>query len=649
MAHVNRKRRRRALSDLERGLARGDADLAADGLCALAADERAEHVPAVADIALASIERARARGEWSSLVRWAKRVEIEPRLLSVLDRERAADFRWALVWGCGLSGEWRRAEASWAALAREEDARGRAPLLSGAMDRWLATRGAPELAPEVRERLALPAAVARLGIEPIRPRDPSEDAPLPTAPADAEGATIRARAMLGVAGLAAWVDRARSVHRGTASDDVALLARAYEVAAGLAMRDALLRITEGASPAASLALFAKCAAESAASASDALVALRLCMQLLQRGDVVARETLVPIVCAASSDETLRPLVERAITGLAGAVGKEDPRMDVLLAAVGALVSRAAGLGAATWATAAVLAYRRGAALEADAFRGRAHGEARALARFSEQSAWIEARMGEAVADDAELGAWLRAADKRARADLFAFVGAVAPLDAAAGFVLVAARERDPWIRHDLVECVKDLLARSSMRYCAECGVEHPPEIEIERFGDLRGKGRDLWARIEPAVVPLSHTFLAIASSRSVDAGTRRQIFERYLTDAPTPMAWLEAIALVGDGRPTTLERTLIDRMVARFAHDAEALAAGWVWVEENAARPEAFAKLAEALVFGAAASGTPLSASARAAAAKARRLIDGVERRCRRRRRPHRAQGELFGGDDVRT
>jgi hypothetical protein len=652
------KRIKRAHEDLRRGLARRDGELACDGLLALPAPERGPgQLAAVAALCAPAIEQMQARGEWSRLVPWAKRLEVEPRLLTVLEPESSCAVRWALLWGCAQSGEWGRAARLWADLAPEATAR--QPAIAQAVGAWIGSRGAPRpipdaiaaFAPEAPDRLVTAAPVGagrigsdargraadpRLGIEPIGPRTAREREPAdPQSPQDAENATVRARAVLGSAGLAGWV--ARVFERVDADTARAL----GEAASSIALRDVLARMEErGSDRSASLDVVAACARRGVVPTAHLLTSIRIVVRWLREGVGAAPhpDAVCSIARGCMRDEAIAAIVRDALLGIAQQGTGKSVAADTLLAALGAVAEIAPS--ASLWATGAVFAMQR--AERSDGHRPRPSR------RRAPSTAWLELQ-GEQIAAQADaLVAWMRTADPRARFSVLAFAADRLPANAAGPLLVAVSTIDDERLRRDVARSVEDLLGRFSMRYCPSCGFDHEPELLSYR--DLSPVARGLWDTIEGAVCDLSPALLNLALERATSAAARGTLIQRFAHRADAGGAWLEAIALARRFRLRKLPAELLERMLARFADEPGELAAAYQIAWNEVGRMDVLVPIAHALVHAVSRSAVPPRARVAAVVARAQRLLDAERAKERRRARRRGGNKQLVlataGGSD---
>lgn len=627
------KRSKQAREDIRRGLSRGNAELACGGLLALPPAERDGGLLAtVGALAVSGIEHAQAQAQWSRLVPWAMRVEAEPRLLTLLDPTRSSAARWALMWGCALSGEWVRASTFWREIAPASATR--RATLADAVGAWIASRGASVPMPLAVTTLAPAVPDPRLGVEPIGPRAARDRAPaMPASPGEAEHAVVRARATLGAPALAAWVADALE------HADAATARAVGEAASSIALRDALARAEDCVRDAgASLQVVALCAERGVAPAAHLLTALRVALRWLcdNRNTEARAGTLTAIVRGCMRDAAVAPVVRDALVGVARRPEARDAA-DVLLEALGA--ASEAAPSASLWATGAALAMRPGD-------RGRDR-----RARPEAQAAlWLHKSAAPMTARPDDLVTWMREADPRARQGVMAFVVDHLSADAAGPLLTAMASARDERLRKDAARGVEDLLLRLSVRYCASCGFEHEPEtLDREQLSPAALRVLDA---VGAGVWTLSVPLLKVSLERVADGAARRTLLERFVDGLDSAENWLAAVVLARHFHLRKLPAELLDRLLARFAREPDELAAAYelAW---NEIRDTGLAlPIARALVDAATGAGGSLRDRTAAVVGEARRLLQAERardaRRARRRGR-RRPLGAAAGGDSRGT
>ncbi|MDP2340269.1 MAG: DUF6109 family natural product biosynthesis protein [Deltaproteobacteria bacterium] len=215
------RQQRRSQEDLDKGLKRGDVDLACAGLMGLPAELRTPSLAAVGQLARRELHARFARHEWAAIRTLGARFDQEPRLMAGSDDDDDA-VRWVLFWAAVRQPE----EAARRLQALGADA---LPLpLRQALEALVAGTLTPEL---------LPPGCAdddeRLGKEPVVGK--SARRPAPTTTAEVEPALLQLVALRGFSGLAGalrdWVSGA--------APGVAVELR--RVGAALALRELLLR------------------------------------------------------------------------------------------------------------------------------------------------------------------------------------------------------------------------------------------------------------------------------------------------------------------------------------------------------------------------------------------------------------------------
>lgn len=617
------KKRKRALDDLRRGLSRRDGELACAGLLALEPADRDPYLAEVASLLAAGAMQARGCGAWPRLVQWAKRIESEPRLLIAHDGAAADELRWALAWGCALSGEWTRAERFWSELAPAA-ASFNAPL-ADVVTSWIATKGHLSSLPPLLLRFAPSELDPRLGIEPIGVRR-NADPPPPAGAQDAERAVVEARAVLGSNGFEPWVIRAL----GGADTETA--AAVGEVAAALALRDALGRVEARRRDAMDpLSLVAACADRKLAAPSQLLLALRLALGRLRAAPLDRRSASVlsSLVRAGMRDESLAPLVRETLVALAADAerGVDPSAIDGAMTALGAAAESVPG--AAIWAA--------GVALAARHLR---YGQKRLVASGS----WLELGAETMVGDGRDLAVWLGAANARSRAAVFDFLARRAPAAAAQRAIVAVARLQDDRLRPALAECIDELLSRLSSRYCPDCQVVHEIRGDYE-WADLSNAAQEVWIRIEDDVLAVDAACLRVALGRAQGSAPRRRVLDRYVARARSAADWVEAIVAARALRLRKAPRALVDGLIARYGADSSELASAFELARRTSGAM-VVVPLARALLKAIEASPTSPPPHAAAAAERASQLIARVDRRAAAASRRHRGGSGGRRGED---
>jgi hypothetical protein len=569
---ANDKAQKRALDSLSRGLTRGDAVLAWEGFVALGANERGPFLDRVAGLASADILRCRTRASWGAVVPWAKRLEAQPEVWLALPPTLQAEVAWALMWGCGLASEWARAAAFWARVSSQAAVQN--PAFADAVEQWIAARGKPVFPEALAQALGASneAVDPRLGMDPVRSR-PVSIAP-PASLADAESVVVRARAVLGLAGFPAWLDRLPKAPH----DPVAC--KVHGIAAQLALRDVLIEVETGAPVSAALDGFATCVLRGGVTIESVLTAFRLLARKVQRGEAVSSRAFGILAGQCADDVALRSVVREAVLGLVrGLPSRPSASMcEPLLAALEAIGAREAPLSAAVWASGAVLALRR-------EFAEHRAEPRESRCNTSVHVAWIEKRLPEAVAATTDLAEWIRTSDKVSVQGLFAFAGAM-PLESAKALIRAAATTvREPTVPA-FVTCVRSILERVTTHaptFCQSCGVYHE-EYDDDGHDDLAWaklspEGKHFWVDIEALVLRHSFAFLGLALDRATTPAAQGEIVERYLATAVAPTAWLDAWDELRKRKSKRAPKVL-ESMLARFV-DVRSLVAASRWALER--------------------------------------------------------------------
>jgi hypothetical protein len=223
-----RRRNRRARSELDKGLRRGDARRAMQALLELPCEERGVKLSAVAELLVSATSAAQRRGDWSRLAELARGVAAEEGLRHHLEPPQRAQLDWALFWGLAQSRRFAEAAAPLALLSGELAARN--PELLAWLRSWIEGEGDAALGP--------PASIARLASEPghgSERRGPQRKVACPKVLEEVEPAVFT------LAATHAWTGFSRQIEAWWSSGPQEVRGAIARLAAGLAGREVIAR------------------------------------------------------------------------------------------------------------------------------------------------------------------------------------------------------------------------------------------------------------------------------------------------------------------------------------------------------------------------------------------------------------------------
>jgi hypothetical protein len=444
---------------LEKGLKRGDAVMAFDGLIRLSDAERAPWLDRLGALVVQSIHTLHEKGDWSALIAWASRLERVPAVFSAFDEAARPSVRWALGWAAFRTKDPARV-GRWLELVLSDLPDG--PLCAAM---WSALRG--EADPSMSQWAPLesnPVSDPRLGHGRQRALVPLEP------PAGAEDVSERVLAARGtrtfgefVALCSKWVGDGQ----GVCAKRVALLA------ARLALKEALEHPGSCWHALAAFSDFAR-AVEPSELESLLTLALRLAHshRTVQRSTAAWVADAFPVLSLSMGNAPLRPLVLASLRELKAPRGGDR-----------ALVSKLEAL-AQVHPDPSVI----GKALEllaaGDPTRAESFMASRTLSGLVHRSLTTQ---------PAGFFEWQRRMEAESAANLSAWAGFNLPLDVLEVWVLEGLVQGDERI-HDLARSMfEDLLIR----------FQPTPQIELNDeylFRPLPPPLRGLWTRARAQLI-----------------------------------------------------------------------------------------------------------------------------------------------------
>ena len=557
------KQHQRAIEQVEKGLRRGDLDLALEALIALPTEQQGALGPRLAPLFRGAIESAHRARAWGRLAQLAVRAERVPSLVEPgSDPRSAAEAWWPLVLGCGRQSDFDRARRLWARLSPEAEAR--APRLARAVISWLEGKGT--MTAEDFAALALPSSEARdprLGYD-DRPRARAEHV-LPAVPEEAE------RVVLGVRGLEPWPVFAQLMQRWGKQLPAPIAARVLVLSGQLAARELLVRMASGAprtSESFSLLLFAAQQLPSPEPIESALVlafrhTLRGLGQPAERAQLAAH--LPALAAALCRLERYRPLVNDALGALPLAGWPPAEALSLverLLLAVPSPRLVIQGIG-----------FWREVGKQTD---------------YPPEDHLLDAL--ERLSPAALSPALLRTLTPPQRTLLLGFTGTFASASFVEQVFEAGWSQADESTRAALAVMVEELAAQAEDE--ASIYQRLPPELaglarELALISSPPTRDQDAALRTARKLAPRALKYnrglleQLVLSSRS-EAETEALI-DAFLADARAIDPWLVACQIVDTTQMSSASSKLFDRMLARFATDLEALARGVLWLSEAGA------------------------------------------------------------------
>jgi hypothetical protein len=534
--------------DVLKGLRRGDAEIAVHALRRLPPEERAELLEPVGALFRAAVAADHRAKDWSRLTAWASRAEKLPGLEGAPGSAGFVATHWSLTWGALKTKELERARRWYEPL--HPVLVERSPGFATAMAALVAGAVTPaQVAPFLAEA---PPGDPRLGYEPRRQR--REWSP-PTSVEEAEGRT------LALAGTEPWAVFAATLTAWTSKLEPRLVRPMLELAAPLAVREALNRLTSShaqpLAPAELLRLAVETLGAPASLAGDAELMFRLAaMQVPPAPEASAplRE-LTHAAVAAGAYEALRPLVVAKVTALEPRPQAAEPVLR--------LVER-------------LLARRVEVALVGKALRLLSLGDP---ARPDEHrpAPVIVGALAQALSTEASaLASWFNGLPDPERGNLSQWAAFVLPVEVVQSFTVVLWPLVSEAARGHLCALVGSVLYRLSDDAVLEEALDEsgPPSRVPPR-------GRQFWSAVRELVLPEAPEYLPLALRAAAgDAGAggaaveQLALIERALGPSPAVGHVLEVWAALWWDRRVAFANRVERRLFERFGGDARALAQG---------------------------------------------------------------------------
>lgn len=556
-----KKQLSRGKEALERGLRRGNVEQVLEALGMLPKEALAPRLAELRSLLVPALRADLRTQNAAAAKHWLAALQRDAELL---ERLGAADDEqvWSLLWASIKASNYTLAQRLWAPL-RERVER-QAPEAARSVDAFIESRGRPE--PEAIVHLEDPD-LERLGFEPTRAAARSRIAPPPEQPEAAE------QQLLELSVAQPWASFAASAERWLSSGAPELAARVAVVAAELAV----LELLTGKSARASASLeparlvvaadrrLAELAATSAgaldpayAARMDAALALtvRVALGALARP---GQQHLGGEIAASVIRRALRlPGSTRALAAAVARLAEQSSltRLGEVLPELNAAVA-----DPKLWVR-SVLALDR--VEEQRALHGRRPREA--------TWKWIEQSVRAHLSQPRELAQAIAALSEPDRGRFFSTLEEVLPPALQAELVLALWPEAAAQAQGALVALARQALHESTSEFlCGECDLAHP--IELTRFADLTPRGQELFARLEPLVLPHDELFLMLALDRAADRRAARATLEAFLpADAPIDNY---LIAIRQAKRLGIGAKPFRERLAAQFAGHLPALSRGF--------------------------------------------------------------------------
>lgn len=555
--------------NVEKGIRRGDAEVALQALLRLAAPERAPFVEQVGALFRRAVQADHRAKNWSKLMAWASRAEKVPGLEGSPGSFELFATHWALTWGAVKTKDFERARRWCQPLLPV--LRAQAPAFAAALEAVASGSATPEV---MAPFLAAPSADdPRLGYEPKRPR---REWVAPTAEEDVE------RTLLSMVGCEPWSLFATKVTQWAPLANEVSRTRMLELAAHLATRETLRRLTSGhgqpAEPAGLLRFAVDTLKAPASLADEALLVFRLLagrMPREVRTAAPARE-VSPAALAASAYAAHRPLVVAAVTQRTYTPEASVPILKLIDHLLGQQLDLAL-LGKA------MLLLSNAGPEEAHAHRP--------------SDVLVRGLLATITADAEALGRWFDGLPLEHRENVSGWMSFVLPLDVVQAFIPAAWPWVAPEARRALVRAVENVLLRVR-------DFELNPDLddlddwlddEDPLKGPLSPRARPFWNAVRDLVLAEDLAFLPFAL-REARGERPQELVTRALGEKPSIERLLQAWDLLRvDKHPKALLKHLEAQLFERYGRDLHGLIHG-VMEAHRLALPIALRrKLAEAL------------------------------------------------------
>lgn len=555
--------------NVEKGIRRGDAEVALQALLRLAPPERPPFIEQVGALFRLAVQADHQARNWSKLMSWASRAEKVPGLEGLPGSPEFFATHWALTWAAVKTKEWNRARRWCQPLV--PPLRQQAPAFAAALEAVVSGNATPEL---VAPFLAAPSPDdPRLGNEPKRHRIEWK---APTSGEDVE------RALLPMVGGEPWGVFAANVTRWAPLANEATRTRMLELAGHLATRETLKRLASGRAHPFEPAVLLRFAVERlnapASLADEALLVFRLLagrMPREVRTPEPARE-FTPAALAASAYAAHRPLVVAVLTRLTFTPGASSP----ILKLIDQLLSQQPDL--------ALLGKAMLLRANAGPERADAHSPSAVLVRA----------LSTTITTDAEaLGRWFDGLTPEHRENLAGWMSFVLPVDLVQAFIPAVWPWVAPAARKGLVRAVENVLLRIR-------DLHLPPDLDdLDDWlddddpleGPLPPQARPFWNAVQNLVLPENLAFLPFAL-REARGEQPQELVARALGEKPTIEQLLSAWDLLRIHKhPAALTKQVEAQIFQRYGRDLHALIHGVMGAHQLSLPIALKRKLAEAL------------------------------------------------------
>lgn len=530
--------------NVEKGIRRGDAEVALQALLRLPAEQRAPFVEPIGALFRAAVSADHRAKNWSKLTSWASRAEKLPGLEGPAGSPEANATRWALTWGAIKTKEWERAARWCHPLAPLLAAR--SPRLAAAMDAVVSGNATPEaVAPFLEPGTA---SDPRLGHEPKRAR---LEWAAPSSAEEVEGT------LLAMVGREPWAVFAAQVAQWAPKMAPATRGPMLVLAGQLAVREALRRAGAGDSPAepAELLLLAvEVLAAPPALADEALqifrvLANRVPQEVSTTGQ--ARELAVG-ARTAGAYEPLRAMV-------VGVVAARKYRPEVA-SAILRLIEHLVG-------------QRLEVSLVGKALLLLSNADPAARREEHRPSPPLLRALTAAITSDAQaLGRWLDEVAPPFRDNLAGWMSFLLPIEVLEVFVPAMWRTAGG-SRGELAGMVENVILR--LRDEGADPEAWLDEMEDPLEGPLPARARPFWNAVRDLVLPEDLAFLPFAL-REAREERPLDLVARALGDKPTIEKLLRAWAELWDHKHKALCRHVEGLVFERHGRDLHALIHGVV-------------------------------------------------------------------------
>ena len=525
--------------NLEKGLRRGDAEVALQGLLRVPDSERGPFVEPVGALLRAAVQKAHQAKDWSKLMSWASRAE---KLAALAGAPGTAEHQatcWAFTWAAIKTKEWERALRWFEPLGPLLAAR--SPSFAAAMASLAAGKAVPEqLAPFCK---AAEAADARLGHDLKRTR---AEWAVPASPSAAE------QSLLAMVSREPWSVFAANVAQWATKVDETTRRLLWELAGALACREALRRARTG------------------APLGEPVELLRLAVEGSGASEVLAGEAvlMLRLVGTHTADEVGELARARVLAAAAKSVSAYPAHR---LMAVAAVTQRTYSPEAAS-PIIKVLEHLAAQQLDVEVV-----GKAMLLLANFGPARGTEARPSpelvrglSAVIDaDAEgLGRWLEVVEASRRENLTGWMGFVLPVEVIQKLIC-AVWPAVPAARQTLLQMIDDVLLRLYANIDPFSVDQDPLDLPLARAA------RPFWKAVRGLVMSQDPEYFGFGLREAVDDADRREVIGQALAGKPDIELLLSAWkALRDNDRPVDLIEQVEEAVFRRYGEDQHALIHG---------------------------------------------------------------------------